>query len=203
MPKKAYDSLPEEKRAEMLEKAMALYCSHPFSDITLNMILDALAMHPATFYRYFDDKNELYVTALRAITAKRAEYLKKGNGRLSFFRYEEGTQPLSDLEVCFSRTAMNLPEEVLMQLYLRTFREESFTAVKDELRRMRYDGKLRSDVDEDLIAYIYATVQFNLQLFFRDFGITDEDIMVKQQRYLVSFFRHGLMTDEAFEQPAE
>jgi hypothetical protein len=41
-------------------------------------------------------------------------------------------------------------------------------------------------------------VQFNLLLFFKEFGIKDEDLMVKQQKYLRSFFRHGLMKDSDF-----
>ncbi|MDR1272118.1 MAG: TetR/AcrR family transcriptional regulator [Clostridiales Family XIII bacterium] len=200
MPKKAFDNLSEENRQEMMDKAMQLYVDHPFEDITLKMILDTLSLHPTTFYRYFENKDELYYTALYRVVQKRGEYLKTHDESdvLNLFYFEEGTEPLNELEVQFTKTILSLPDEILLHLYLKSFMNETFLKVKDELRHMRYDSKLRPDVDDDLISFIFSTVQFNLVLFFREFGIKDEDLMVKQQKYLRSFFRHGLMTDSRF-----
>lgn len=80
-------------------------------------------------------------------------------------------EPLNELEIKFIKTIITLPVDVLLHLYLDLFKDESIVIFKDSLRRLRYDGKLRPDIDNDLISFKYVTVQFNLILFYREAGI--------------------------------
>jgi hypothetical protein len=81
---------------------------------------------------------------------------------------------------------------------LQVFKDDLFSRYKTALRKLRLDGKLRGDVDEDLISFMYATTMFNMILFYREYGIRDEDMQSKLKEYFYSnFFRHGLLKDGA------
>lgn len=201
MPKKAFWNLSEETRNELIEKTMRLYASHPYEDVTLAMILETLSIHPTTFYRYFDDKDELFCVILRNIALKRKAYLEETHDYSSdFFMFNASNMtPLTDLEQEFVKCAFYAPAQVLLNMYTGIFKDETVSELKERLRIMRYDGKLRPDIDDDLISYIGATIPLNLMLFCRQAGISDWETVGKVNRYFMeNFFTHGLMTDEQY-----
>lgn len=201
MPKKAFINLDNAYRKELMDKAMQLYVEHPYADITLNMILEKLSLHPTTFYRYFEDKDELYCVLLYDLAMKRKEYLADQAPFLgsSLFISDYSDEPLTKLEIQFVKTVMHLPLNVLTHIYMNVFKDETVSILKSRLRRLRYEGKLRPDLDDDLIAFIGATIPVNLILFCRDAGIEDEDLLIKLNKYFFdSFFCHGIMKDSEF-----
>jgi AcrR family transcriptional regulator len=199
---KAFLNLDKEKQDELLNKAMHLYIDHKYENVTIKLILEALSLHPGTFYRYFKDKDNLYYAILCNL-AQKVKDSSKNQGQEYVFDLvarDNTAEPLNELEVKFVKTVMTLPVDVLAHLYLDLFKDESVAVFKDLLRRLRYDGKLRPDIDDDLISFIYATVQFNLILFYRDAGIEDEDLQIKARKYFDKFFLHGLIKDSAYEE---
>lgn len=201
---KAFLNLDQEKRDELLNKAMQLFVDHKYEDITIKQILEALSLHPATFYRYFKDKDDLYQVLLRNMAQKRKEVLKKP-GQEYVFELNASDQtadsePMAELEIKFAKTMIALPVDVLAHLYLDLFKDESIAMFKDQLRRLRYDGKLRPDIDDDLVSFMYATLQFNLILFYREVGIEEEDLQAKARKHFDQFFLHGLIKDSAYEE---
>lgn len=200
MSKKSFFNLDGEKQDELMNKAMHLFVEHKYEEITMKKLLEALSLHPATFYRYFKDKGDLYHMLLVKLARKRKEYLEKDGDEYVFelMSYDNTAEPLSELELKFAKTVLNLPVDVLLHLHLNLFKDESMAVFKDTLRHLRYDGKLRPDIDEDLISYIYSTVQFNLILYYREAGIEDEDLQIKIRKYFDKFFLHGLIKDSDF-----
>lgn len=172
MPKKAFEKLSDDTKTAMIEKSMQLYLDNPYEQVTLKMILDALEIHPATFYRYFDDKDELYIFLIARIVDKMGPYLDEnyepgkilGNPQ----KNERALKLLTEQELDFSQTVMAIPNDILLRVTLEVEKGTAFNYCKTAMRRLRYEGKLREDVDEDLSAYIFSTVTFNLILFCRE-----------------------------------
>ena len=54
---------------------------------------------------------------------------------------------------------------------------------------------LRTDIDDDLVAFIYETAQFLLMLYIKGFDIKEQELMIKLQEYLMNFLRHGILKD--------
>lgn len=202
MAQQAFLNLDKEKQDELMNKAMRLFVDHKYEEITIKQLLEALSLYPATFYRYFKDKDDLYHHLLVSLAEKRKAFLEKDGQEYVFelTDYDNTAEPLSELELKFAKTVMHLPVDVLLHLYLDLFKDESIAVFKNSLRKLRYDGKLRPDIDDDLISYIYATVQFNLILFYRESGIEDEDLQAKIRKYFDQFFLHGLVKDSEFEE---
>ncbi|WP_456287200.1 TetR/AcrR family transcriptional regulator [Paenibacillus sp. AK002] len=207
MPKSTFFRLDEARREEISNSAMHLFVDHLYEDITMKMVLDRMSMHPGTFYRYFEDKDDLYCLLIRNVTQKRAAFFNNSNedSLLQFFLTGlfgnvNGivTEPLNELEIKLTETLLYIPENILLKIYLNVLKGESFPLIKDILRRMRVDGYLRPDIDDDLISFMFESMQFNLVMFFREFDIKDSKLQHKISKYFADFMSHGLLEDHKY-----
>ena len=198
MPKKAFMNLPPETREEILQKTIRLYTERPFEEITLQVLLDTLSLHPATFYRYFSDKDELYLYAQVVLTEKIYAYEREKDPdyELQMFTYREKNEFLSEVESRFLMTGYELPKDMLLRAHLEVFKDMIFRQYREAIRKLRAEGKLYDDIDDDLIAYMYATTTLNLNLFFREFHIEDPDLRNHlKKNFYQNFFGRGLLKD--------
>ncbi|WP_313343362.1 TetR/AcrR family transcriptional regulator [Lacrimispora sp.] len=204
MPKNTFFRLNESRREEITNSAMQLFVDNLYEDITMKMVLDRLSMHPGTFYRYFEDKDDLYCLLISNVTKKRAAYFNNSNKDSLFQFFLTGllgnvdgtmTEPLNKLEIKLVETFLHIPEHILLKVYLNVLKGESFPLIKDILRRMRIDGYLRPNIDDDLISFMFESMQFNLVMFFREFDIKEPELQNKIGKYFADFMGHGLLED--------
>jgi AcrR family transcriptional regulator len=207
MPKNSFFRLHEARREEISNSAMHLFVDSPYEDITMKMVLDCLSMHPGTFYRYFEDKDDLYCLLIRNVAQKRAAYFNNSDEDSLFrffltglFESDTGivTEPLSELEIKLTETLLYIPENILLKVYLNVLKGESFPIIKDILRRMRVDGYLRPDIDDDLVSFMFESMQFNTIMFYREFDIKNSKLQHKISKYFVDFMGHGLLEDHKY-----
>ncbi|WP_068785705.1 TetR/AcrR family transcriptional regulator [Paenibacillus phocaensis] len=207
MPKNTFFRLDEARREEISNRAMHLFVDHLYEDITMKMVLESLSMHPGTFYRYFEDKDDLYCLLIRNVTQKRAAYFNNSHEDSLFQFFLTGllgnvngivTEPLNELEIKLTETLLYIPENILLKIYLNVLKGESFPLIKGILRRMRVDGYLRPDIDDDLISFMFESMQFNLVMFFREFDIKDSKLQHKISKYFADFMSHGLLEDHKY-----
>jgi AcrR family transcriptional regulator len=64
MPRERFFNLPPETRTRLLEIALAEFAARGFEDASLNGILAAAGLSKGVYYYYFEDKEDLFVTAL-------------------------------------------------------------------------------------------------------------------------------------------
>lgn len=207
MPKNTFFRLDEARREEISDRAMQLFVDHLYEDISMKMVLDSLSMHPGTFYRYFEDKDDLYCLLIRNVTRKRAAYFNNSTEDSLFQSFLTGmfgnvngtvAEPLNELEIKLTETFLHIPEDILLKVYLTVLKGESFPLIKDILRRLRVDGYLRPDIDDDLISFMFESMQFNLVMFYREFGIKDSALQHKLSQYFADFMGHGLLEDHKY-----
>lgn len=192
MIKKAFKNLTEERRQEIIKGTMELYTENDFEDITMRMIQDKLQINSATFYRYFEEKDDLYLYVYCLIEEKS---IKNEDAMLFSFQDYEGN--IDELEEKFLVASNEIPERVMQKLVFNELKDSIFDMYKREIRKQRYEGKLRADVDEDLIAYMYTTLGYNLNMYFRDMNIKDQEVRIKMKEYLFySFFQNGIFKEE-------
>ncbi|MCY9159215.1 TetR/AcrR family transcriptional regulator [Bacillus atrophaeus] len=108
------------------------------------------------------------------------------------------TEPLNELEIKLTETFLYIPENILLKIYLNVLKGESFPLIKDILRRMKVDGYLRPDIDDDLISFMFESMQFNLVMFFREFDIKGSKLQHKISKYFADFMGHGLLEDHKY-----
>lgn len=196
MPKKAFFALPETKREEILHKIMQLYVAEPYEAITLQKMLYALEIPPVTFYRYFSDKDEVYCYSQQWIYEKlEATMLEEDQENYeSLYYFNMDSEPLPKLESEFAKTIAGVPANTLLRVEMEVFKGNVFKKYKKILREERLKGNLRANVDEDLVAYMFATCAFNLNLFYQENEIYDDETRARLNQYLFQdFFLYGML----------
>lgn len=90
------------------------------------------------------------------------------------------------------------PVEVLMKFYFGQYGKELNSHVMDELIELKKSGRLKDFVDLDFTFHIYAISMFNIQIYFRDNNIKDEEKRLRIKRdFYIKWFLDGILKDEA------
>ena len=191
MPKGNYDLLSSEKKTAILASAKVLFSEHAYDDVTMELLTETLDLPIATFYRYFKDKEDLFITLLNS-------FLDYGSLSEDFIRNPKTTTDKNALiDKRLIHTLRNAPESLLKKLYFGEYKTTTKSVFLKELLKLKYEGVLREDIDIDLIAYLYATSMYNLQLYFKEMNLTsleDMELCTKMiATFYHSFFRYGLI----------
>ena len=64
MPTDTFFRLPEEKRARILEGAWSEFTAVPYAEASINRIVQTSRIPRGSFYQYFEDKNDLFLTLI-------------------------------------------------------------------------------------------------------------------------------------------
>ena len=67
MPTDTFFRLPEEKRARILEGAWSEFTAVPYAEASINRIVQTSRIPRGSFYQYFEDKNDLFLTLIDEI----------------------------------------------------------------------------------------------------------------------------------------
>ncbi|MGX7059103.1 TetR/AcrR family transcriptional regulator [Vagococcus humatus] len=68
MPKSTFLNLPEEKQALILDVALEEFSTHSFHEASVANIIEACQISRGSFYKYFEDLEELYYYLYQVIT---------------------------------------------------------------------------------------------------------------------------------------
>lgn len=193
MVKEAFQRLSPERQEELLYKGMMLYLKNPYDQVTVRMLAAAMEINMATFYRYFDEKEDLSLLILRRIQRK---YVQAAPHRL----FEEFPEvELSAEEQAYINRLITWPDDALQRAYFEGAVECNMPVIVRQLQMERLDGRLRDNVIDDLIAYLYVTLEYNLLRYLRRNGGFDEILFIKLKDYLL----HSLLPHGIFKMSAE
>ncbi|MEQ2444652.1 TetR/AcrR family transcriptional regulator [Pseudoflavonifractor intestinihominis] len=201
-PKPAFRRLPAEKQQDLLNTAMELYATYPYEQVTARLLCTNMGINPATFYRYFDSKDSLMLYLVDVIQQRYLAYHmdqleRLGDHESSYFPPFSLEQPdyCTDLENRFLIACNKFPMEVIHDIMFRlsSGNETYYRAV---LERERAAGRLREDVDIDLIAYMYATTGYNLMAYCMKHGLNQQEYVDRKLYFFYDFFYHGILTGE-------
>lgn len=186
MPKKIFLGLAPEKQQEILDRALDVFLEHS-QDIATVELIHAMGMPTGTFYRYFKDKEDLMTAVLV-------------NDQITFdakhsFIEEPLDEEVSDHIRKRNRLFQSMSDEVMQKYYFGENKERLMDQYRHELKRLKYAGLLREDVDIDLVAHMYATSLFNFEIYCRERGYGDDlELKWEMKKYFYySFFKYGIM----------
>ena len=187
--KNSFLRLSEERRNKLIDIAMDIYINNPYEDITIRMIVKEMNININTFYRYFDEKDDLYIYIYNMLEEK----IEPIDTSLLFISFQNIDGIYSEKELQFLNNTWNLPKYMIEKIIAENL-DKYKNIYKSHLREEKYNGNLREDVDEDLIAYMYASTVYNLYLYFKENNITNIDLITKIREYFYySFFNYGIM----------
>lgn len=183
MPKKTFLNLSKKKREKIINAAYDIFISNEYEDITIRDMASAMDIAIGSFYQYFEDKDDLYIYLISNI--EKRVYEKEFKNKHSFFMNTD-VIPLEEIcnqkEFDFNRTWYRAPVEVMMKFYFGKHSKEINSHVFDELVDLKESNQLKDDINIDFVFHMVSTSMFNIQMYFKDNNITDENLRIKIKR---------------------
>ncbi|XCP85013.1 TetR/AcrR family transcriptional regulator [Roseburia hominis] len=161
-PKTAFTRLSEERKQELIEKAKDIYLSQPYEKITARMLLSSMGINSATFYRYFNSKDDLFLYIYDLLSKQadsQTDYDKVYTELLRVSDY------LNERDARFLKLIYTVPESVVHRIYFDN--KENLELYKKMVQAEKTAGLLQEDADVDLLAWMNMTGKYNALLYYR------------------------------------
>ena len=200
MPKNTFTNLPDEKKQYIIDTCYDLFINIPYEKITIRDIVKETGISIGSFYKYFEDKEDLYLYLMLNIekkyTAKQREFYGPHFLMQEPLKIENAYTPK---EVAFNRTWYKVPVEVHQHFYFGPYADEMNCHLMEEIQQLQGEGVIRADIDLDFFYFMYSTTLFNMQMYFRNNGIEDDHEKLKiKNAFLRDIFLNGVLTHRHF-----
>ena len=188
MEKPVFLRLPVAKRQSILEKGKAVYIQYPYEDITIRFLTERMGMDVTTFYRYFDNKDDFLTYAYRELI-ERTRYEDYALV-YRFVNVYDNELDNAFFAACMNIAARNRP---IRDRLLKVEQNILYPLIRQKLRAEKYAGRVREEVDEDLVAYLFASISFDLFDYFDECRIRDFELQKRMKEYLYfTFFQNAI-----------
>ena len=196
MPNSTFHNLSEEKKANILNVAYKIFANKRYEDVTIRDIVQEADIPIGSFYRYFKDKDDLYIYMLKLGENKIYNKLKGELGTsmiLGSASVDLIKSVLTEEEYALDSTFSNASESLFSKYYFHEFNEDIEKEFQRNLLKLKDENKLREDIDFDFILHMYKTSMFNILMYFRQKNITsfDEKEQIKR-KFFEEIFLKGI-----------
>lgn len=202
MPKKTFSNLSIERQQAFKLATYQLFCQRAYNDIGIRDIVETTGIALGSFYRYFSDKDSMYLDFFCEIEEKIMHYFDERS--VSFFKVknvEDFSLVLTPLENKFGRTWFNAPGRVLYKFYFEGYADRLHKGRLDIFINLEQQGKLIKGIDAMFAFHYYKTSYFNMLIYLRQHNITDDKTIFKLRRtFHQQVTLRGLLTDQAFKE---
>jgi AcrR family transcriptional regulator len=174
MPRPRFNKLPQEKRERILETAAKEFSAHGFEGASFNQILEKAEVSKGAAYYYFDDKADLFATALDYYSKQLAPIDSLDIGGLNAENF--WTLFMEMYQQVYVR-AYELPHafgilRASAQLYhqkhpaMQPYLDELWNWSQTVLRRGQALGVVRTDLPDDLLMAIIVGLDDATDMWF-------------------------------------
>ncbi len=165
---KTFNNLKPERRQEIIDTCLEEFSVHDYESASLSDIIKKLALAKGSFYRYFESKQALYLYLLNFCLEKRLEHDKAvvNNTQDDFFNlytahFEariqfEKKHPFPSAFLHNLLRQKTVPELGDIQLLAK---KRIVELMKPRILEDIKKGRIREDLDPDLLAFIMAQTQ--------------------------------------------
>lgn len=190
-PKGAFLRLTSARQEALLEIVMQTYLEQDYDAVTVRLLCKRMGINSATFYRYFDSRDDLLLYAIDRLDARVPRPTD------SFPPFDaENPDYYSELEYQFLVRSADFPLNVIHDMFFRigNRNQEQYEGI---LQNEQNRGHLRSGADISLIAYFYATTGYNLLRYCREHQLSQEEYIKRKIYLYYDFFFHGILNPDA------
>lgn len=198
MPKNTFFNLCEEKQMRIIHAGYTIFLNNSYESVTIRDIVKEADIPIGSFYRYFEDKDDLYIYMIDQIENKIYKALIEnnlntnsmliGNTSAEFLK-----EVLTEKEYNFDQTFNYVPETLLGKYYYHQFNKNMKEEYRKNILNLSNDNLLKEDIDFDFILHMYITSMYNIIMYFREKGITSFEEREKIKKYFYEqIFLNGI-----------
>ncbi|WP_411681964.1 TetR/AcrR family transcriptional regulator [Clostridium thailandense] len=203
MPNKTFFNLPKERQEEIIEICVKEFSTHDYDSASLNRIIENLGIAKGSFYRYFDNKTDLYEFLVDYVLEKKISYIT------DFYEYEiEGycidiAQKIIYRLIEFDFTYFNYSSFILSFINTKDFNKwgcRNNKPAHNIIIDLQKKGLVRMDIDIDIIEFRL----FRNLILLRDFiidklNIPTEDLYLGEATYKKYENPIKILTDQYYD----
>lgn len=199
MPKQTFLNLPPERREAFKKAAYTLFIERPYDAVGIRDIAEAAGIALGSFYRYFEDKDSMYLDLFCEIEEKLKTH---GDAAINPFLIQSSADfkyVLTPLEIQFGETWYRAPDSVLHKYYFGSHSDQMFESFKAIFEAYEAENKLIEGLGASLALYYFKTSYFNLIMYLRQNAITDpEAINAFRLFFSTQVLMRGILTPETW-----
>ncbi|MEA4811477.1 MAG: TetR/AcrR family transcriptional regulator [Anaerolineaceae bacterium] len=201
MAKQTFLNLKPEKQKRFKSAVYQLFASRGYEEIGIRDITDAAGIALGGFYRYFDDKDEMYLDLFAEIETRLVEQdifsLEEDNYLREIQDVKDAQKILTLEEMAFGETFYRLPETVLYKYYFQGYAERIYKGYLDFFTRLEKRGSLKEGIDHPFAFYYFITSFFNFICFLRRNNMnTNETVFRLKNHFIRETVMPGLIKPE-------
>jgi TetR/AcrR family transcriptional regulator len=199
MPKDTFFNLDKAKQKRIFEAAVDEFSQRRFSEASINQVVKNAGISRGSFYQYFKDKEDLYLYVLKQIGKEKLDIISRVgelkpdadffDGYMYMFR---AALEWSIQKPRYYRIGMLMElDDSRFVSELRKALPEGFLMLKGMLEKDMQLGRIRDDVDIDLVVDIIYTL--NLHLLVRYFQEDNKEELTKNVGEVIRIIKEGIV----------
>lgn len=212
MPLKTFLNLTEERQKEIINVCFDEFSQNDYESASLSRIVTNLGLAKGSFYRYFENKKDLYFYladyAGKLVTSSFLKHLD-GTGRDFYKSWMEYFLSLAEIEKEYPmviRFRLKIASEKSSQVYQENRienRSNRVDFIKEALLAYQEKGEIRSDIDIDFtslfmlyfnfIMYDFITLKYNISKNTPVFSIPEETLRNETANF-IKVIKEGLQS---------
>ena len=194
MAKQTFLNLQPKKKAIFKEAVYQLFSSRAYETIGIRDITEAAGIALGGFYRYFDDKDEMFLDLFCEIESRLIEkdILDLGD-QLVFNEVLDAESiqlMLTPLEAAFGETFYRLPDNVLYKYYFQGYAENVYHGYRNFFASLEERGGLKEGMNAEFAFYCYITSFFNFLIYVRRLNMNTSESIFRMKKV---FFKETVM----------
>jgi TetR/AcrR family transcriptional regulator len=169
--KSTFDRIPGEKRTRIIETAITEFANRGFDNANINTIADKAGISVGSLYKYFDSKENLFLTtihygmetlesALKDALESTDELLAKTEKIVRLIQHH--SRHNMDLIRLYNEITSESNSEFVRKIS-REMEEISSSTYSSLIIRAQEQGEIRKDIDPHLYAYFVDSLFMSLQ----------------------------------------
>lgn len=188
MPRPRFERLTPEKKERILAAAAQEFARHGYGQASLNRILEAADISKGAAYYYFDDKADLYMTAVQHYSRELAQTIDLAPGALTAETFWPAIRELYRQQFTLYRerpwvlglakSGGGFTAEMLATGPLAGFWQEILSQMSQLFAQGQALGVVRTDLPDDLLAALIIAVDdaHDRWLFSRIGGLAEAEL---------------------------
>jgi len=198
MPKETFLNLPKKKKYNIIDKIYDVFIENDYEKVTIREITKKTGISIGSFYQYFFDKDDIYLYLLTEMEKRLFKKEKEFLGEHLFLSKKMTSleEVFNKKEIDFNNTFYDAPLEVLQKFYFGEYSKDLYSMYREDLEKLKESGKIKDNIDVELLFHIYVTSMFNIHTYFRNNNIVnlDEKIKIKNMFYR-DILLHGYLKE--------
>lgn len=198
MPKKTFLKLPPEKQQRILDAAADEFIEYKdqYEKSSVNRIAEKAGISVGSIYKYFYDKDDLFFCVFNS-NKEQPQTLMESDTLCDYSKKEIGLD-LAEDQVGSDLANIIFQNTGLFQglVFGDTATPDYLEKLKEYLARDQDRGFLKDDIDLEIAAYLYSTIEFNAYQYCIAHGLDfskDTEIL----RRMTDMFFFGIYRDSA------